>query len=147
MFNNIGQKIKVLAQIVCWIGIAGSVLYALFILTLGFVAILINEQAAQGFILIILAPVVGIVGAFLSWVSVWTLYAFGELVDKTEENERNTAQILKLLEIKKTVKTNPNPNLTYQNHNLQAPSSPHKWMCEHCKNMRSQTPCEYCGNE
>jgi hypothetical protein len=21
------------------------------------------------------------------------------------------------------------------------------FMCEHCKNMRSQTPCEYCGNE
>ena len=38
-----------------------------------------------------------LLGPVLAWVSSRILYAFGELVDKTCENERNTQNILKLM--------------------------------------------------
>lgn len=37
------------------------------------------------------------VGPLVAWVSSWILYAFGELVEKTVENEQHTREILKII--------------------------------------------------
>ena len=37
--------------------------------------------------------ITAIVGPIIAWVSSWIMYAFGELVDKTASNERNTQNI------------------------------------------------------
>ena len=72
MFDNIGGKIKSLAQVVCWIGIVCSVLY-------GIILIVADEDLAfLGFVVMIIGPLV-------SWVSSFTLYGFGQLVENTDQ--------------------------------------------------------------
>ena len=69
MFDNIGGKIKTLATVVCWIGIVVSVIYGL---------VLLDYSAAAGILTMVL-------GSLLSWISSFTLYGFGQLIEKTTE--------------------------------------------------------------
>ena len=71
MFENIGGKIKVLAQVVCWIGIVVSVIYGLTIIKTEY----ITELKALGFAVMVL-------GSVLSWIGSFLLYGFGELIEK-----------------------------------------------------------------
>lgn len=66
MFTNIGGKIKTLTKVVCWIGIAASVI--------GGVVFMFDDEVLAG-----LAMIVG--GVLASWVGSFILYAFGELVE------------------------------------------------------------------
>ncbi len=124
MFDNIGKKIKILASVGCWLGIIISILYAVFLLFSGF-ALIVDDNFSSGIVSIFTALLVGVIGSIASWISVWPLYAFGELVDKTEDNERNTKKIIELLyhsissNNTHTVPTQPinqqSPNTNYQN--------------------------------
>ena len=76
MFDNIGGKIKSLAQVVFWIGIICSVIS-------GFVMIGTNED------LIFLGLVIIIIGSLVSWVSSFTLYGFGQLIENTDQLVQN----------------------------------------------------------
>ena len=72
MFDNIGSKIKTLAKVVCWIGIIGSIIAGIaMIATLGEVGVL------SGLLTIVL-------GALLSWVGLFVLYGFGEMVENSD---------------------------------------------------------------
>lgn len=77
VFDNIGGKIKILAQVVCWIGIACSVIS-------GFVIMASDEDMA------LLGLMIMIVGSLLSWVSSFTLYGFGQLIENTDKLVLNT---------------------------------------------------------
>ena len=66
MYNNIGEKIKGLATFFFLFGAAVSVIAGL--------ALLSDGSGIWGIVLMI-------GGAFVSWVSSWLLYAFGELVE------------------------------------------------------------------
>ncbi|MBR0466727.1 MAG: hypothetical protein IJJ40_04455 [Clostridia bacterium] len=72
MFTNIGNKIKVLAEVFCWIGISAS-------LIVGFVLIGTNDA------LIGIGLGVMVIGSLLSWISSFALYGFGELIDQMQE--------------------------------------------------------------
>ena len=70
MFDNIGGKIKILAQIFVWIGIIASVILGI---------ILCNTDVEWlGVICIFLGPI-------LCWISSMTLYGFGELIENSLE--------------------------------------------------------------
>ncbi len=71
MFGDIGGKIKGLAQVVCWIGIIASVISGLLMLSNG-------DYAPIGIIIMLL-------GSLVSWVSSFTLYGFGELIDNSSK--------------------------------------------------------------
>jgi len=72
MFDNIGGKIKTLAQVEAWVGIIGSILIGLFL-------IFINENyITTGFIILIIGPL----GA---WLSSLILYGYGELIENSSE--------------------------------------------------------------
>ena len=60
------------------------------------VAIIMLFTAEDGW-MIFTAIMTAVVGPIIAWVFSWILYAFGELVDKTAANERNTQNILKLM--------------------------------------------------
>ena len=64
MFDNIGSKIKSLAQIVCWLGIIVSAVSGLAIM-------ISNEETVFVGLLIILLGSIG------SWVGSFVLYGFG----------------------------------------------------------------------
>ena len=68
MFNNVGRKLKDIASVITYIGIALSVILGiLMIKSIGF----------------LLALLIIAVGSFISWISSIGIYAFGELVDNS----------------------------------------------------------------
>ena len=101
-FDNIGGKIKSLAKWSCWITIlliwiAAPILFFVFV----------SDRHMEEFCWIPLVS--AIVGPAFIWVGSWTLYAFGELVEKTSKNEDHTAAIEALLQ-KSTKETKRNPS-------------------------------------
>ena len=75
MFDNIGRKIKNLAELVTWLGITCSVV-------VGFVVCCIDEHMIlPGFMIMIL-------GGLASWLSSLLFYAFGQQVESTENIEK-----------------------------------------------------------
>ncbi len=74
MYNNIGKKIKVLAKVLAWIGIAASVISGLGM-------IIVSSRAGGAMSLIGILTMV--LGSLLSWVSSFVLYGFGEIVENS----------------------------------------------------------------
>ena len=71
MFNNIGGKIKTLAQIVCWIGIIASFIYGFIIMFQG------NGTFIMGSFILIF-------GSLFSWVGSFMTYGFGQLIENSD---------------------------------------------------------------
>ena len=69
MFDNIGNKIKILAKIISIVGIAVSVIYGLYFMTRG----------SFGYGLTIT-----LIGSVSSWISSFFAYGFGELISNSE---------------------------------------------------------------
>lgn len=86
MFDNIGGKIKKLAEVLCWLGIIASVLVALYIwIQAGKIDTDYGSYAREAKNKLILSGFIyGAVGALLSWVGSFTLYGFGHLVENSE---------------------------------------------------------------
>lgn len=76
MFSNIGGKIKGLAVVICILGIAASVLGGIALISANS---RYNPTATAGWIVLI-------AGSLGSWIGSFTLYGFGELIEKTCEN-------------------------------------------------------------
>lgn len=80
-FNNVGKKIKMLAEVICVVGI-------LITVALGFYYIvsyleLSNYSRSQALGVLIDGIILIIVGPLASWVGCFLLYGFGELIDAT----------------------------------------------------------------
>ena len=69
VFNNIGGKIKTLAQSICAVGIIGSVI--------GGTVFICNEIVITGIVVLVC-------GSLLSWVGSLGLYGFGHLIENTD---------------------------------------------------------------
>ena len=78
MFDDIGSKIKTLARVVCWIGIALT----------GITGILVMSREFGDNVLF--GGAILIVGPLSSWIGSSFLYGFGELIEKTTEIAKNT---------------------------------------------------------
>ena len=130
LYENIGSKIKNLAK---WI----FVIEAIGAFITGLVLLFTDEDLIlYGLLTLVCGPIVAYIGS-------WILYAFGEVVEKTADNENNTRQILKKLNEKST-----DASITFiKTTNTPQAASTHKWLCDGCKKMRTQTPCEHCGKE
>ncbi|PKM38958.1 MAG: hypothetical protein CVV04_11555 [Firmicutes bacterium HGW-Firmicutes-9] len=85
MFNSIGTKIKVAAKVITWIGIIGSIIAGIIIISIG----LYNENG--GLLGIGFGILLG--GSFISWISSWFIYGYGELIEKTSEIAKNTSTL------------------------------------------------------
>ena len=89
MFENIGYKIKSLAKLLCWLGIAVSLASGCYIFrTKEWLGVLI---------------IVG--GTLLSWLGNFVLYGFGELIDNSEIANQELADVVnELQEIQDKIK-------------------------------------------
>ena len=85
-YADVGKKIKKWAQGIFVVEVIASILG-------GIIFLIANEDSA----LIIYGLLILILGPIFAWISSWFVYAFGELVDKTAANERNTQNMLKLM--------------------------------------------------
>ena len=72
MFKNIGGKIKGLAKVICYVGIAISVVAGLGMICTGYN----DAMVGMGF-------AVMIVGSLVSWIGSFFAYGFGELIENT----------------------------------------------------------------
>ncbi len=66
MFDNIGKKIKAVAQVITWLGILISVILGIA-----------SGAGSNGLMFLIITPI----GCLLSWLGSLVLYGFGELID------------------------------------------------------------------
>ena len=89
IYSNIGNKIKRLTVWTFFVEVVVLIILGIFLLT--------KELYLLSFLAAVVAPVI-------LWISTWFLYAFGQLVQKTCENEQNTHSILEIL----TYKNNTN---------------------------------------
>ena len=81
MFQNIGKKIKTLAVVVCWIGIAGSVIG-------GIVMCAIGADSSGGDLLIGLGLPLIFLGPLFSWIGSFVLYGYGDMITRIRRIER-----------------------------------------------------------
>ena len=75
MFDNIGKKIKSLAVIITRVEFAAFIIAG--------IALMIEEEFLIGLL-------VGGLGCLFAWLTSFFIYAFGELVDKVQDIEKNT---------------------------------------------------------
>lgn len=80
MFNDIGGKIKTLAKVICWVGIIGSVIVGLIMMTSDG-----DKYGPLG-----LGVLIG--GSLFSWIGSFFAYGFGEIIEKVTEIAKNTAK-------------------------------------------------------
>ena len=81
MFNNVGRKIKFFAEVVCYFGIALSLIGGIW---------LIIKGADEYPVLIIVGIGTLLFGGLWAWILSWFIYGFGELIDKATEIAANT---------------------------------------------------------
>lgn len=129
LFSDIGVKLKDSAK---WI----FVVEAIASIIGGIVMIFSDIELILIGLLIILG------GLAVALFSARILYAFGELVDKACENAKYRKDILNYLTGNPTPLQPPVTSKTYPQ---TANGVIHKWRCDNCGNMRTQTPCEFCG--
>ncbi len=122
MFDNIGSKIKTLAQVVCWIGIIASFIIGL---------ILMGQDDGAVFI----GLLVLIFGSLFSWIGSFITYGFGQLIENSD------------ILVKQGNKTPSTPNNANTNNTYTTPVQriKHQWMCDGCGNMISENICPICG--
>ncbi|MBQ9557476.1 MAG: hypothetical protein IJU94_02605 [Clostridia bacterium] len=100
MFRNIGKKIKTLAKVICWIGIIGGVISGLTMIAAGVAGIGVNlyDGISTNYVsaaaLIVVGVMVMVVIPLLSWLSSFTLYGFGEVVDCVSDLKQSNEEML-----------------------------------------------------
>ena len=87
MFRNPGGKIKSYAKVLFWIGVVISIIIGVIEIGSSFVAAAYSYQSSFGTILLgILGGILTVaIGTLISWLAVLTLYAFGTLVENSDE--------------------------------------------------------------
>lgn len=82
MYRNIGGKIKTLSVVIALIGVIGSFIAGMVVLS----------QDAVGVGLCVI-----LVGSLLSWIGSFALYGFGEMIENSAKTAENSARILNLM--------------------------------------------------
>ena len=72
MFNSIGQKIKSLAKVFFWIGVIGSAVSGIVMMT------------ADDEVMIVFGVLTIVFGIMFSWVGNFFIYGFGQLVENSD---------------------------------------------------------------
>lgn len=87
MFRNPGGKIKSYAKVLFWIGVVISIIIGVIEIGSSFVAAAYSYQGSFGTILLgIIGGILTVaIGTLISWLAVLTLYAFGTLIENSDE--------------------------------------------------------------
>ena len=158
MWKNIGSKVEGLAKVVCWLGIIGSIIYGIILMTT-------TTEVTVGYYYATtetVYPYIGagiawiILGSFASWIGSWVMYAIGEAAEAAEVQLNTTENnIYKTFteETKKRLRTeteankvNVKPNEEKElakEHNITEPG--YYWICPDC-GAASKTSLSICRN-
>lgn len=135
MFNNIGGKIKSLAT-------AAFIIDTIAAIITGISLMAIDEDMVLAGLLVIVG------GFFVAWVSVWLLYAFGQLVENSDiivaELTRKQHQPQQSVAPSHSVPSAPPvPKPATVKKEATAPTP--KLHCQNCHTPISYYPCPQCG--
>lgn len=83
MFAEIGGKIKTLAKVLCWIGIAFFVIYGIAFISNPEIIPSFKQFSENNALKVLIGLIIIIFGSIASWISSFTLYGFGELIDNS----------------------------------------------------------------
>ena len=122
MFDNIGSKLKTLAKVECWVGIA----------FFGFVGLI---EMFGGFLSGLLT--IGL-GVLLSWASSFITYGVGEAVEVGQQNNEMLKQLLR---------DGPMTQETEKWRNSNEETGSNGWVCKQCGTRNSSIAllCRNCG--
>lgn len=127
MFDNIGEKIKTLAKVLCWIGIIAFVIFGIIVMTSD------DDLILTGLLIMIF-------GSLVSWVSSFFMYGFGDLITSAQEVSFNTSKLRNL------TFGNENPgNAGYTYGGNASKTDSHTWRCSNCGQLTRTDPCSCCG--
>lgn len=141
MFENIGRKIMVLAQVLAWIGIVISIIVGLFLISS-------NKEELVGTGVAVL-----FLGSLGSWIGSFLLYGFGRLIDNSEELVFLTEKLL-MQNTKPRNKRNINDNSVVGDAETVSVSSDaatendriyKRTFCEKCGSKLNDYTCPACG--
>ena len=86
MFSNIGAKIKKLSVVICWIGIAASVIAGIvFFVAAGQVGSYSSYGSSSSGAMVLFGFLSIIFGSLLSWLGSFFTYGFGELIETNQQ--------------------------------------------------------------
>ena len=126
MFENISDKIKAFAKLICGLSVAGCVITGLIFL--------FDGNALLGII-------IAAAGSLSSYVFAIIMYGLGALIENSEtiifQGEKIREEICELKKQKAAEKQAVQTETPAQ-------EKPHKWMCV-CGNMISDPICPFCG--
>lgn len=80
MYENVGQKIKSIVSTVSTIGIAAACLIGFAVMVTG-----CNSYYGPNGFLIFMGIVIMVLGSFIVWLNSLVIYAFGQMVDNSDE--------------------------------------------------------------
>ena len=137
MFKNVGRKLKDIASVITYIGIAFSVI----------LGILMIKPLGILFALLIIA-----VGSFISWISSIGIYAFGELVDNSTiiASHYKSADDSRVYSTATSAPTADTPKTTASKAGITLSSSTRQGTiktCPHCGEVVRSGVCGMCGNK
>lgn len=125
LYENIGIKIKEWAQ--------GIFIAETVVAVIAAIALFINKYFLAGILTFVLGP-------YIAWGSSWLFYAFGQLVDDIHAMRNQASDAITKKQTNHEAEEKSGAKITRND------TSTHKWRCSRCGNMRTQTPCEHCGN-
>lgn len=86
MFDNIGGKIKTLAKVLCWIGIAFSVITGIAVMFGSVSSVSYNgSRYATGGSSVVAGILIIVLGCLFSWLGSFFAYGFGQLIENSDE--------------------------------------------------------------
>ena len=87
MFNEVGDKLKSLSRIVCWLGIIASCIYGLYLIFIGL------SQESELFLLE--GVIFCVLGSLSSWLSSLFIFGFGIIVESAENLAKSANDIVR----------------------------------------------------
>ena len=103
MYNNVGNKIMGLAQVLCWLGIIASIAMGVLLITIPDAMVLdftyrmrLRLPFSVTEVPVIAGIVVMVVGSLISWLSSWLLFGFGQMVRDAHIIANNASSPMRL---------------------------------------------------
>ena len=137
MFENSGSKIKVLAKVVFWIETIGCIITALSMFGLA-------ADSYDGAFFVGIGFSILIAGPFAAWISALFIYAFGTIVENSEDSNDKLREIKNILKDDNLERPGKKLNTDFSGSEA---SSTHKWKCMKCGQRISSLPCPYCSDK
>lgn len=119
MFNNVGSKIKLVARVVCWVGIVAAVLSGLIFM--------LNAAHGMG---ILGGLLIMLLGALGSWISSLLIYGFGQLVENSDVLALRAFRMEKTLKAPEVCENTPEQMVVPETENTV--SKLENTLCPHC---------------